>query len=226
MIKVLDHGYVRLVDHLGDDLAVLRAARASGATDDVTGQDPTRDQKLIAYLLSHRHTSPFEHVVFTFEVKAPLFVLRQWHRHRTWSYNEVSARYTELPQEFFSPSPESIGEQSTSNRQGRALRELDETERAEVARQVDRYRASCQDSFRVYGNLLRAGWPRELARACLPVSTYSRMYATVDLHNLLHFLSLRLDTHAQPEIRVYGEAIVALIEPIVPWTLQAWRSLR
>lgn len=127
-IKVLDHGYVRLVDHMGNDLSIVRSARVSYNADWRTGEDEGKDEKLIHYLVKNHHTSPLESVQFTFQVKAPIFVFRQWHRHRTQSYNEVSARYTELPEEFYIPAVEHIGEQSSSNKQMRNIVELSKEE--------------------------------------------------------------------------------------------------
>lgn len=218
-IKVLDHGLVRLVDHMGNDLSVIRAARVSYDADWRTGDDAGKDEKLIRYLMSNHHTSPFEAVTFTFEVKAPLFVFRQWHRHRTWSYNEVSARYSELPEEFYVPELSDITHQSTSNKQMRT------NEQHDNALLMQSYmRKSMMDSFALYKELLAQGCPRELARSVLPCSTYSRMFATVDLHNLFHFLRLRLHEHAQKEIRVYAEAMLELVEPIVPYAVAAFKE--
>lgn len=218
-IKVLDHGLVRLVDHMGSDLSIVRAARVSYDADWRTGDDAGKDEKLIRYLMRNRHTSPFEAVVFTFEVKAPIFVLRQWHRHRTWSYNEVSARYSELPDEFYVPDVADITTQSASNKQMRT-----ETQHPQAAEMQDLMRKAMTDAFDTYKELLTQGCPRELARSVLPGSTYSRMFATVDLHNLFHFLRLRLHEHAQKEIRVYAEAMLKLVEPIVPAAVAAFKE--
>jgi thymidylate synthase (FAD) len=218
-IQVLDHGLVRLVDHMGGDLNIVRAARVSYDADWRTGDDAGKDEKLIAYLLKNHHTSPFEAVTFTFEVKAPLFVFRQWHRHRTWSYNEVSARYSELPEEFYVPELADITTQSMSNKQMRTA------EQNPAAMLMQSYmRKSMMDAFALYKELLAQGCPRELARTVLPCSTYSRMFATVDLHNLFHFLRLRLHEHAQKEIRVYAEAMLKLITPVVPAAVGAFLS--
>lgn len=205
-IDVLDHGFVRLVDHMGSDLSISRAAR-------VSYDSPARpeDDKLIGYLLRNRHTSPFEAVQFTFEVKAPIFVLRQWHRHRTWSYNELSARYKELPEEFYVPEDEQITTQSTDNKQ---MRTQEQNQHAKYIREW--MWKQNRDAFSTYHELLDKGCPRELARSVLPTGTYSHMFASVDLHNLFHFMRLRLHEHAQYEIRVYAEAMLELIEPIVP----------
>jgi thymidylate synthase (FAD) len=215
-VDVLNHGSVRLVEHMGSDLSIIRSARVSYNADWREGGD---DSKLIDYLVKNRHTSPFESVAFTFEVKAPIFVFRQWHRHRTWSFNEISARYSELPEEFYIPEVSQITTQSASNKQMRT-----EVEHPHAAELQDLISHSCQTSFNVYKGLLKSGAPRELARGVLPVNTFSRMFATVDLHNLLHFLKLRLHEHAQYEIRVYAEAMLELITPIVPVAVAAWRK--
>jgi thymidylate synthase (FAD) len=218
-VDVLDHGYLRLVDYMGSDLSVVRSARVSYNAEWRTGEDAGKDEKLIKYLVKNRHTSPLESVSFTFEVKAPIFVFRQWHRHRTWSYNEVSARYSELPEEFYVPEADQITTQSTSNKQ---MRTDEVNPQAEFMRAI--MRKQNQTAFQAYRDMLTMGCPRELARSVLPVGTYSHMFATVDLHNLFHFLGLRLHAHSQYEIRVYAEAIVKLIRPIIPVTLAAWES--
>lgn len=214
MIKVLDHGHVRLVDWMGDDLSIVRAARVSYNAEP---RNDGSDEKLVRYLLKNGHTSPFEHVTFTFDVKAPIFVFRQWHRHRTWSFNEVSARYTELPEEFYIPEPEKVGLQGTGNKQ---VRVLDENQQAGAI--ISLMRQHHEEAFIVYRSLLAAGAAREIARCVLPLATYSHMFATIDLHNLFHFLRLRLHPHAQYEIRVYAEAMRDLIEPHVPVALRAF----
>jgi thymidylate synthase (FAD) len=223
MINVLNGGFVRLVDSMGSDLSIVRAARVSYDADWRAGDDEGKDAKLIAYLLKNKHTTPFEAVTFTFEVKAPIFVFRQWHRHRTWSYNEVSARYTELDEGFYIPDADKIGRQMQSNKQ---VREITGDESADARIAVRAIRDHCLGSFDRYRELLALGVPRELARSVLPVASYSRMFATVDLHNLFHFLTLRLHSHAQYEIRVYAEAIVQLITPIIPVTMDEWKTLR
>lgn len=216
IVKVLDHGFVRLVDSMGSDVAVVRSARVS--YDAQPRQDGT-DEKLIRYLMRNSHTSPFESVAFTFEIKCPIFIARQWHRHRTWRYNEVSARYTELPEEFYVPELAQITQQSTSNKQMRTKEQHPEADFIQRA-----ITEGSLSAFAVYHTLLDKGAPRELARSVLPVGTYTRYFGTVDLHNLLHFLRLRLHEHAQYEIRVYAEAILQLIEPIVPISVQAFKE--
>lgn len=234
-LNVLDHGFVRLVSYMQPavptkgwtgDLEVVRNARVSYAAAWRTGENEGADKKLINYLWKNRHSTPFESMTFTFEIKAPIFVFRQWHRHRTWSYNELSARYKELPEEFYIPDPLLIGKQSTTNKQMRLDDELD-------AKQIDKRTTECRilekhnkDSFMVYKALMAEGWPRELARSVLPVSTYSHMFATVNLLNLLKFLSLRTHSHAQYEIRVFAEAMMKLITPVVPVCMEAWEATR
>jgi thymidylate synthase (FAD) len=210
-------GFVRLADAMGNDLSIVRSARVSYDADWRTGEDEGNDEKLINYLWKNKHTSPFESVRFTFEVKAPIFVIRQWHRHRTWSYNEISGRYTELNEGFYVPNHEVITTQSTSNKQMRT------TEQNVHADQISTIlKDACELNFAHYRDLLDLGCPRELARILLPLSTYSRMFATVDLHNLFHFLKLRLHSHAQYEIKVYAEAMLELIKPLVPVATEAF----
>lgn len=217
-VDVLDNGFVRLVDAMGNDLSIVRSARVSYDADWREG-DEKKDEKLIHYLMKNRHTSPFESVVFTFEVKAPIFVFRQWHRHRTWSYNEISARYTELDEGFYLPALKDITQQHSSNKQMRT------TEQHPYAAQIQHLiEEQNENSFQIYKELVTKGCPRELARSVLPVGSYSRMFATVDLHNLFHFLRLRLHEHSQYEIRVYAEAMLQLIEPIVPVAVKAFKE--
>ena len=221
-INVLDHGFVRLLDHMGSDLSVVRAARVSYDAAWRAGEDQGSDKRLINYLWKNKHTSPFESVTFNFEVKAPIFVFRQWHRHRTWSFNELSARYRELPEEFYVPKPEHVGVQSTDNKQCRVIGEKVFGNQWASAL-IDQH---CREAFEAYRELLKSGVPRELARSVLPVATYSHMFATVDLLNLLKFLSLRDHSHAQHEIRVYAEAMKDLIRPLVPVSVEAWEADR
>jgi thymidylate synthase (FAD) len=217
--EVLDHGYVRLVDHMGNDLSVVRSARVSHDADWRAGEDEGKDEKLIGYLMNNRHTTPFECVTFTFEVKAPIFVFRQWHRHRTQSYNELSARYSELPEEYYVPEPKNIGTQSEHTKQARSDESLPEHLVDTVPLLMHEHNTR---AFILYRNLLEHGVPRELARSVLPVATYSRMFCTMNLHNLFHFLGLRMDKHAQWEIREYANAMYDLIYPIVPISCDTW----
>lgn len=221
-INVLDHGFVRLIDHMGDDLSVVRNARVSYDAAWRAGEDKGSDKRLINYLYRNGHNTPFESVTFTFEVKAPIFVLRQWMRHRTWCYNEISARYKELPEEFYIPDPSVITKQSKDNKQMRTDDPLS-PEDANTIRGLmyDAYK----DAFHVYRQMIAFGCPRELARSVLPVGVYSHMFGTVNLHNLFRFFSERLHEHAQYEIRVYAQAMLDLIEPIVPEAVSAFKGL-
>ncbi len=221
-VDVLDHGFVRLVDSMGTDLSVARAARVSYDAAWRAGEDQGSDAKLIRYLWNHRHTTPFEAVSFTFEIKAPIFVFRQWHRHRTWSYNELSARYRELPEEFYVPDEANVAPQSTNNKQGRGdAAAYNDDDKLLIRNAISQH---CEEAFHVYRDLLARGVAKELARSVLPVATYSHMFATVNLLNLLKFLTLRCDGHAQYEIRVYADAMRELVRPIVPVCISAWEE--
>lgn len=218
-IKVLNHGSVALIDSMGSDLSVVRSARVSYDAEWRAGEDEGKDTKLIEYLVRNRHTSPLECVQFTFDVKAPIFVARQWMRHRTGKYSEISARYSALPEEFYVPEVSQITTQNTSNKQMRT---------DEIHPQAEEFQRavldSCTNAFALYKRLIERGMPRELARGVLPMNTYTHFFYTVDLHNLAHFLSLRLHSHSQYEIRVYAQAMLDLIEPIVPVTVAALRK--
>lgn len=221
MLKVLDHGFVRLVDSMGDDLSVSRAARVSYNEEWRAGEDEGSDTKLIKYLKKNKHHTPFEAVVFTFEVKAPIFVLRQWHRHRTWTYNELSARYRELPEEFYVPHVMDIAPQAKNNKQGRELGGFDSDQAKVIAGEI---KANSENAFKTYKRLLATGVAKELARAVLPVNTYSHMFATVNLLNLMRFLTLRDHSHAQYEIRVYAEAMRELAKTVAPVSIAAFEE--
>lgn len=221
-ISCLDHGYVRLVDAMGDDLSIVRSARVSFNAAWRTGQDKGSDERLISYLWKHKHTTPFEAVTFTFEVKAPIFVVRQWHRHRTWTFNEVSARYTEVKEEYYVPSADKIGEVHPSNKQSRVIDpNMLETIDMLLPSMIDH---SCAAAFEAYRTLLGRGVPREVARMVLPMSTYTSMFATVNLLNLLKFIGLRDTEEAQYEISVYAAALRELIQLIVPVTMKAFEG--
>ncbi|TIN41706.1 MAG: FAD-dependent thymidylate synthase [Mesorhizobium sp.] len=211
---------------MGSDLSVTRAARVSYDAAWRAGEDEGSDARLIRYLWKNRHTSPFEAVEFQFEVKAPIFVFRQWHRHRTWSFNELSARYRELPEEFYIPHPAQIGVQSTSSKQARDIEETDGRVLVDRRIEASMMRQHCEQAFSLYRELLRKGWPRELARSVLPVNTYSHMFAKIDLRNLLGFFDLRLDPHAQFEIRVFASAMRDLASVVAPVSIGAWEASR
>ncbi len=225
-VPVLDHGFVRVIDYMGDDGAVVQAARVS------YGRGTRRvseDAGLIRYLMRHRHTTPFEMCEIKYHVKLPIFVARQWIRHRTANVNEYSARYSILDREFYIPAAEHLAAQSATNRQGRgALLEGDEA--AEVLAMLARDAAQCHDDYAAMlnesGDPARQGLARELARMNLTLNTYTQWYWKTDLHNLLHFLSLRADPHAQYEIRTYAEAMMASLEAWVPQTAAAFRDYR
>ena len=218
-IDLLDHGFVRLVDHMGSDLSISRNARVSYDAEWRAGEDEGSDARLINYLYNNGHNTPFEAVTLTFEVKAPIFVFRQWHRHRTQSYNELSARYRELPEEFYIPEATQITTQSTDNKQMRT----DEVHpEAELFRQM--MRENNEAAFAMNKDMIAGGCPRELARSILPVSTYSHMFATMNLNNLFKFLAERLHPHAQYEIRVYAEAMLELIKDVAPVAVAAFKK--
>jgi thymidylate synthase (FAD) len=223
---VLDHGFIRLIDHMGSDLSVVRSARVSYDAAWRAGEDEHSDAKLIRYMVRNRHSSPFESVVMTVEVGAPIFVFRQWHRHRTWTYNELSARYRELPETFYVPEPELVGVQSTSNKQGRSTDDVDPALLERRREECEILRAQNESAFACYHDLLARGWPRELARTVLPLGTYSHQFGTVNLGNLFRFLDLRDHHHAQHEIRVYAEELVKIARSFCPVSVAAWEEYR
>lgn len=204
---------------MGDDLSIVQAARLSYDQGWRTGVDAGKDANLIRYLMVNKHTSPFEHVKFTFEVKCPMAIGEQWLRHRTGNYSKISGRYTELPEEYYVPDTEQITTQSKDNKQ---MRTDEVNVNAEALRAI--FSSAGHIAFSRYHLLLKHGCPRELARLVLPASTYTRFIVTHDLHNLMHFLRLRLHHHAQYEIRVYAEAILKIIEPIVPVTMTYFKE--
>ncbi len=211
-IKVLGgQGWVGLIDHLGTESTIVNAARVSFGKIRSTMEE--RDVALLNYLIANRHTSPLEHVVFTFSVHCPLFVRGQWHRHRTWSYNEISRRYTEIDLEFY--TPEKLRRQSENNRQASfADPDFEDTELRKLIDESNR------TSLALYEKLLAGGVCREQARGVLPQNMMTTFWATVDLSNLLHFLQLRDSEHAQFEIREYAVAMRELIRPVVPHVVE------
>lgn len=216
-IKVLDHGFVALVDTMGDDRTPAQTARTSYRNR--TQRTPEEDAKLTNYLVKNRHTTPLEFVQLRFYMKMPIFVARQFIRHRTASVNEISYRYVQATREFYVPELDRCQKQSTTNKQGSASEVVGDPQRCrwlvETAGNV---------AFDAYEDLLQEGLSNELARTVLPVGTYTEWYWQNDLHNTLHLLNLRLDPHAQYEIRVYAEAMLDLIEPIYPTIIAAWRE--
>lgn len=217
-IKCLDKGFIRLIDVMGDDSSIVQAARVSYGKGTKT---PSADRELIRYLMRHRHTSPFEMVEFKFHIKLPIFVARQWIRHRTANVNEYSGRYSEMKDEFYIPEIEQIRTQSAINKQGRDDEKLPEETAKEILQMLQESQSLL---YQQYQNMLESKLARELARINLPLSTYTEWYWKIDLHNLLHFLKLRLDWHAQYEIRVYAEKIAEILKIAVPMTWEAFED--
>lgn len=212
-----DKGFVRLVDAMGDDAAIVQAARVSYGAGTKTARE---DAALIDYLVRNQHTSPLEMVELKFHIEAPLFVARQWLRHRTASVNEVSARYSVVQDEFYLPDPEEMRAQGTRNKQV-GDGELKDAVQHTSAGQI---RWMTQDAFLIYQSLIKDGVAREQARMILPQNMYTEWYWKIDLHNLLHFLKLRLDWHAQAEIRAYAEAVLELVRPVAPVAVASWEE--
>lgn len=230
-IPVLDHGFVRVIDYMGTDSAIVQAARVSyGAGTKKVNEDAG----LINYLLRHRHTTPFEMCEIKFHIKLPIFIARQWIRHRTANVNEYSGRYSIMDKEFYLPKPEHLAAQSKQNHQGRG----ETLTGAEAIRALEILEQDSINAYEHYEELLngdeagnirdesKQGLARELARMNLPVNYYTQWYWKIDLHNLLHFLALRADPHAQYEIRVYAEAMLELVKKWVPITYSAFMDYR
>lgn len=227
-IKVLDHGYVRYVDHMGTDQRILEAARVSYKS---TGKGEEGDKKLLNYLWKNKHTSPFEMVKLTLNIKLPIFVMRQYVRHRMQNLNEVSARYTELPNEFY--IPEKWRMQDTKNRQGSVLVDnwepsfefggIEYSDHRDVSEGFLEY---CQESYKVYESMLKSGIAREMARMVLPINIYTEIYTCWDLKNLIHFITLREDSHAQAEIQEYGKAVKEICKDLFPYTMEAYERYK
>lgn len=215
-IKCLDKGFVRLVDSMGGDDAIVQAARVSYGKGT---RKVSQDRGLIRYLMRHRHTTPFEMVEFKFHCKMPIFVARQWVRHRTANINEYSLRYSEARDDFYIPEKKDIYFQSSLNKQGRDTRDVPDDLKAKLIREFE---ALSERSFALYKELNEAGIARELARAILPVNIYTEWYWKNDLHNTMHFLHLRMDSHAQYEIRVYAEAMAGFVKNIAPIAYEAF----
>jgi thymidylate synthase (FAD) len=233
-LPVLDHGFVRVIDYMGDDGAIVQAARVSYGRGTRRVQE---DRGLINYLMRHRHTTPFEMCEIKYHVKLPIFVARQWIRHRTANVNEYSARYSILDREFYLPAPEHLAAQSASNRQGRGNVLTGD----EAARVLDLLRSDSMRAYDHYMDMLnedegapdgqkrdpgRQGLARELARMNLSLNYYTQWYWKTDLHNLLHFLSLRADAHAQYEIRAYADVMMDTLERWVPLAAAAFKEYR
>lgn len=215
---VLDKGFVRLVDYLGGDQRIVQSARVSYGAGTKSYR---QDKGLINYLLRNEHTSPFEQVVLTFHTKMPIFVARQWVRHRTARLNEISGRYSVMEQEFYIPAPEHIAAQSSDNKQGRESEPMAPEEGKAVREALE---TSYAEAYETYQALLQRGVARELARVVLPLSLYTEWYWQIDLHNLFHFLKLRVDPHAQYEIRAYGEVMLDITRRVCPIAVEAFEE--
>jgi len=230
-MPVLDHGFVRVIDYMGDDNAVVQAARVSYGKGT---KKVSEDKGLIHYLMRHRHSTPFEMCEIKFHVKLPIFVARQWIRHRTANVNEYSARYSILDREFYIPAPEQLAAQSVANRQGRG----DVLTGAEASRVLDILKQDSTSAYDHYAEMLnesevgetinaeKQGLARELARMNLSLNFYTQWYWKIDLYNFMHFLSLRADPHAQYEIRVYADAMLDVLRKWVPLTADAFDQHR
>lgn len=230
-VPVLDHGFIRVVDYMGDDSAIVQSARVSYGKGT---KKISQDKGLINYLMRHRHSTPFEMCEIKFHVKLPIFVARQWIRHRTANVNEYSARYSILGKEFYIPERENLAPQSSQNNQGRGGTLSDE----EAQNILELLRQDSEQTYRHYeemmncneeGDILdpaKTGIARELARMNIPTNFYTEWYWKVDLHNLMHFLSLRADPHAQYEIRVYADAMIDILKKWVPITHEAFCKYR
>jgi len=230
-ISVLDHGFVRVIDYMGDDSAIVQSARVSYGKGT---KKISNDQGLIKYLMRHRHSTPFEMCEIKFHIKLPIFIARQWIRHRTANVNEYSARYSILDKEFYIPSIENIAAQSSVNNQGRG----EVLSNEEASNVISILKADAEQTYANYESLLnessegavldenKAGVARELARMNLTLNTYTQWYWKIDLNNLLHFLALRADDHAQYEIKVYADAMLDIVKKWVPITYSAFDDYR
>ncbi len=208
---------------MGSDLSIVRAARVSHNADWRAGEDEDKDTKLINYLITHGHNTPVESVEFQFEIRAPIFVIRQWHRHRTHTYNEISARYTELDEGFYLPNISVVGKGTPKNKQARDVNAPLTREEYQIRVQfLDEVLEHQKHTHALYQKWLSWGIPREIARIELPLSAYSRYFDKVDLHNLFGFIHERISDDAQYEIRNYAYALLKLIRPIVPIATEAF----
>ena len=230
-IEVLDHGFVRVIDYMGDDSSVVQSARVSYGKGT---KKISNDKGLIKYLMRHRHSTPFEMCEIKFHIKLPIFIARQWIRHRTANVNEYSARYSILDKEFYIPSAENLAAQSQINNQGRGDALTDD----EASNVIQILKNDAEQTYANYEMLLnenssggvldegKSGIARELARMNLTLNTYTQWYWKIDLNNLLHFLALRADEHAQYEIRVYADVMLDLVKKWVPLTYEAFEDYR
>jgi thymidylate synthase (FAD) len=217
--KILDHGFIRVIDYMGDDSAIVQAARVSYGS----GTKQIReDIGLINYLLRNSHTTPFEMCEIKFHIKAPYFVARQWIRHRTANVNEYSARYSIVDQDYYVPNSEEVSLQSINNKQGRG----DKMEKEFADSVIDIIKNTSDEQYKHYSEMLKNGLSREIARVVLPLNYYTEFYWKIDLHNLMHFLKLRSDHHAQYEIRLYALQIIEVLKLWVPHTYQAFQDYK
>lgn len=217
-IPILDKGFVRLVDYMGGDQRVVQSARVSYGVGTKTVR---QDQGLINYLIKNHHTSPFEQVILTFHAKMPVFVARQWVRHRTARLNEISGRYSVMRDEFYVPSPETLKFQSANNKQARDEDSIPLDQAMSLVEQIE---GDQKALYEHYQNMIDQELAREVARINLPLSLYTEWYWQIDLHNLLHFIRLRLDPHAQYEIRVYAEALAKCAKAVAPFSFEAFEE--
>lgn len=217
-IQVLDKGFVRVVDWMGDDTDIVKAARVSylGGS---KGEE--EDKKLLFYLYRHQHMTPFEMCVVKFDIKMPIFVWRQYIRHRMQSLNEVSGRYTELKDDFYLPS--TFRKQSKTNKQGSSAETFLPEEDKEIGTAVEGF---CGENYELYKDLLFRGVAKEMARIVLPLNLYTQFFAKWDLRNLLHFIALRDDSHAQAEIQEYGKVFKQIVKSLYPWTYEAYERFK
>ncbi len=230
-IEVLDHGFIRVIDYMGDDSSIVQSARVSYGKGT---KKISNDKGLIKYLMRHRHSTPFEMCEIKFHIKLPIFIARQWIRHRTANVNEYSARYSILDKEFYIPSAENLAAQSAINNQGRGDALTDD----EASNVIQILKKDAEQTYSNYETLLnessegniidesKSGIARELARMNLTLNTYTQWYWKIDLNNLLHFLALRADNHAQYEIRVYADAMLDIVKKWVPLTYEAFEDYR
>ena len=230
-IEVLDHGFIRVIDYMGDDSSIVQSARVSYGKGT---KKISNDKGLIKYLMRHRHSTPFEMCEIKFHIKLPIFIARQWIRHRTANVNEYSARYSILDKEFYIPSAENLAAQSAINNQGRGDALTDD----EASNVIQILKKDAEQTYSNYETLLnessegniidesKSGIARELARMNLTLNTYTQWYWKIDLNNLLHFLALRADDHAQYEIRVYADAMLDIVQKWVPLTYEAFEDYR
>ena len=230
-IEVLDHGFIRVIDYMGDDSSIVQSARVSYGKGT---KKISNDKGLIKYLMRHRHSTPFEMCEIKFHIKLPIFIARQWIRHRTANVNEYSARYSILDKEFYIPSAENLAAQSQINNQGRGDALTDD----EASNVIQILKNDAEQTYANYETLLnenssggvldegKSGIARELARMNLTLNTYTQWYWKIDLNNLLHFLALRADDHAQYEIRVYADVMLDLVKKWVPLTYEAFEDYR